>query len=98
MARDKTLLTDQAVETFLHAHPKWERSGNLIRRTYEFPQFLAGIDFVQKVAKLAEAADHHPDIDIRWRKVTVALTTHDAGGLTFRDTELAGLCDAAFGF
>jgi 4a-hydroxytetrahydrobiopterin dehydratase len=98
MARDKTLLTDDAVASWQKAHPWWERSGKELRRTFEFPLFLAGIDFVQKIARLAEAADHHPDIDIRWRKVTVALTTHDAGGLTFRDTDLATLCDAAFGF
>jgi 4a-hydroxytetrahydrobiopterin dehydratase len=98
MARDKTLMTDEALATFLSEHPKWARTGNEIRRTFEFPQFLAGVDFVGRVAKLAEAADHHPDIDIRWRKVTLALTTHDAGGLTARDVDLARLCDATFGF
>lgn len=97
MARDKTRLTDAAVKQFLDAHKGWALEGNAIRRTYEFPQFLAGIDWVQRIAKLAEAADHHPDIDIRWRKVTLLLTTHDAGGLTSRDTELATLCDAAYG-
>ena len=97
MARDKTQLSDEAISKFLAEHPKWARSGNEIRRTYEFPQFLAGIEWVGRIARLAEAADHHPDIDIRWRKITLALTTHDAGGLTFRDTELAAQCDAAFG-
>jgi 4a-hydroxytetrahydrobiopterin dehydratase len=98
MARDKTLLTDEALRAFLSEHPKWALVGKEVRRTFEFPTFLSGIDFVQKLAKMAEAADHHPDIDIRWRKVTLALTTHDAGGLTHRDVELASLADAAAGF
>ena len=63
-------------------------------RTFEWPTFLGGIAFVDEVARLAEAADHHPDIDIRWRKVTLRLMTHDAKGLTFRDTELAAKADA----
>jgi 4a-hydroxytetrahydrobiopterin dehydratase len=98
MSRDKTLLSDEALKKFLGEHPKWAQAGKEIRRTFEFPTFLSGIDFVQKVAKFAEAADHHPDIDIRWRKVTLALTTHDAGGLTHRDVDLAALADAAAGF
>jgi 4a-hydroxytetrahydrobiopterin dehydratase len=68
----------------------------MIRRTYEAPSFLAGIAFVERVARAAEAADHHPDIDIRWRKVTLALVTHDAGGLTWRDTQLAAEADRLF--
>lgn len=93
MARDKTLLTEQALQQFLSEHPQWKLEGGMLRRTYEFPSFLAAIAFVQKVAQAAETADHHPDIDIRWRKVTLALVTHDAGGLTWRDTTLAAQAD-----
>ena len=96
MAYDRTQLTAEALQTFLTQHPGWKHEGGMIRRTYEAPTFLAGIAFVNKVAQAAEAADHHPDIDIRWRKVTLALVTHDAGGLTSRDTKLADAADALF--
>ncbi|MGZ3458589.1 MAG: 4a-hydroxytetrahydrobiopterin dehydratase [Archangium sp.] len=97
MAYDRTLLTPEALKQFLTEHPEWKNEGGMIRRTYEAPDFLAGIDFVSRVAKAAEAANHHPDIDIRWRKVTLALVTHDAGGLTWRDTKLAAEADTLFG-
>jgi 4a-hydroxytetrahydrobiopterin dehydratase len=96
MAYDRTLLTAQELQTFLAAHPAWRHEGGMLRRTYEAPAFLAGIDFVSRVAQVAEAHDHHPDIDIRWRKVTLALSTHDAGGLTFRDPKLAAEADRLF--
>lgn len=96
MAQDRTLLAPNALQTFLAQHPEWKLEGGMIRRTYEAPTFLQGIDFVQRVAQAAEAADHHPDIDIRWRKVTLALVTHDAGGLTSRDTQLAAEADRLF--
>lgn len=97
MAYDRTKLTDEQVNAFLAEHPKWRREGDELIRTYEFPTFLGGIAFVQKVAEQAEKDDHHPDIDIRWRKVTLKLTTHDAGGLTFRDTKAAAAADQASG-
>lgn len=96
MAYDRTLLTAEALQTFLTQHPGWKHEGGMLRRTYEAPTFLAGIAFVNKVAQAAEAADHHPDIDIRWRKVTLALVTHDAGGLTWRDTKLAEAAEGLF--
>ncbi len=96
MAYDRTLLAPEALQSFLSQHPDWKHEGGMIRRTYEAPNFLKGIEFVQAVARAAEAADHHPDIDIRWRKVTLALVTHDAGGLTFRDTALAAEADRLF--
>jgi 4a-hydroxytetrahydrobiopterin dehydratase len=94
MARDKTTLTQGQVDDFLTQHPAWKVVNGQLERTYEWPAFLTGIEFVSQLAKLAEAADHHPDIDIRWRKVTLRLVTHDAGGLTLRDTELAAKADA----
>ncbi len=96
MAYDRTLLTPEALKQFLAEHPEWKHEGGMLRRTYEAPSFLEGIEFVNRVAKAAEAADHHPDIDIRWRKVTLALVTHDAGGLTWRDSKLAAEADTLF--
>jgi 4a-hydroxytetrahydrobiopterin dehydratase len=96
MAYDKTQLTAEELQRFLTAHAAWKHEGGMLRRTYEAPSFLAGIEFVSRVARAAEAEDHHPDIDIRWRKVTLALVTHDAGGLTWRDTKLAAEADTLF--
>jgi 4a-hydroxytetrahydrobiopterin dehydratase len=95
MARDRAQLTSAEVDAFLAAHPGWKVAGGQLERTYELPTFALAIEFVREVAKFAEAADHHPDIDIRYRKVTLRLVTHDAGGLTFRDTELGAKCDLA---
>lgn len=72
----------------------WTRARRALRRTFEFPDFAAAMKFVNAVARAAERAGHHPDIDIRWNKVTLTLTTHDAGGLTEKDFELARRCDA----
>jgi len=69
--------------------PQWQRQGDTISRTFQFKDFPAAVKFVDAVAELAEQAWHHPDIDIRWNKVTLALTTHDAGGLTQKDFDLA---------
>ena len=69
--------------------PDWQLSDGKIVRTFQFKDFPAAIKFVQTVATLAEQAWHHPDIDIRWNKVTLTLTTHDAGGLTEKDFALA---------
>ena len=69
--------------------PDWKRNGDSITRTFQFKDFPAAIQFVQAVAVAAEQAWHHPDIDIRWNKVTLTLTTHDAGGLTEKDFALA---------
>lgn len=73
---------------------QWKREGEIISRTFEFKDFPAAMNFVSAVADLAEQAQHHPDIDVRWNKVTLTLTTHDAGGLTERDFALARQCDA----
>jgi len=75
----------------------WARRGDEIVKTYKLPSFPAAIGFVTQVAFLAEAAGHHPDIDIRYNKVTLALTTHDAGGLTEKDFALAAAADGAMG-
>jgi 4a-hydroxytetrahydrobiopterin dehydratase len=77
------------IKTALAATPEWKKKGNAITRLYQFIDFPAAIKFVNAVARLAEKAGHHPDIDIRWNKVTLTLTTHDAGGLTKKDFDLA---------
>ena len=82
-------LDPQARAEFLASYPAWELVGETISRTFAFRDFSEAIGFVTRVAMLAEVADHHPDIDIRWNKVTLALTTHHAGGLTEKDTDLA---------
>lgn len=90
-------LSEAEVKKFLEAHPLWKVEGDALVRTYEAPAFLRGIEFVDQVARLAESADHHPDIDIRWRKVTLRFITHDAGNkITEFDTRLAGECDLVF--
>lgn len=77
----------------LAAIPQWQEQGKEIVRTFEFRDFPAALSFVNKVGDLAEKAGHHPDIDIRWNKVKLALTSHDAGGLTAKDFDLAAEID-----
>ena len=88
MARPQRL-DDDRISARLGELPGWERDGDEIVKTFALPTFPEAITFVTRIADRAEAANHHPDIDIRWRKVRVALTTHDAGGLSDLDFELA---------
>jgi len=67
----------------------WDEEGDALVRVFELESFPAAIDFVGRIAELAEAENHHPDIDIRYRRVTVRWSTHSAGGVTERDHELA---------
>jgi 4a-hydroxytetrahydrobiopterin dehydratase len=83
------LLTETEIRERLERLRGWERRGKEIRRTWAFADFEGSMAFVNRVAALAAAADHHPDIDIRYSRVTLALSTHDAGGLTARDFALA---------
>jgi 4a-hydroxytetrahydrobiopterin dehydratase len=84
-----TRLTDDEIDRRLRELPGWERHGDEMRRTFAFADFEGSLAFVSQVGALAEAANHHPDIDIRYSKVTLTLTTHDAGGLTAKDLDLA---------
>jgi len=77
------------IKTALAATPRWKKKGATISRLYQCKDFPAAIKFVNAVARLAEKVCHHPDIDIRWNKVVLTLTTHDAGGLTEKDFALA---------
>jgi 4a-hydroxytetrahydrobiopterin dehydratase len=83
------LLSEPEIQQRLPGVPGWERHGPQLRRTWAFADFKASMAFVNRVAALADAADHHPDIDIRYSRVTLVLSTHDAGGLTGRDFALA---------
>jgi 4a-hydroxytetrahydrobiopterin dehydratase len=86
------LLTDSEVSRQLAGLPNWRRTqGNeaAIAATFELTDFVAALDFVNQVGHEAELMNHHPDIDIRWNKVTLLLSTHSEGGLTRNDIELA---------
>ena len=82
-------LSDIETQRALGARSGWARRGNAITRTFEFPTFPAAIAFVNRIADVAEKMDHHPDIDIRYTKVTCSLSTHSAGGITAKDFKLA---------
>lgn len=88
------LLSDIEIQRELGSLPGWGRRGNSLVRTCTFPTFPAAIDWVRRVAEVAEAMNHHPDIDIRYTKVTLALSTHDSGGITAKDITLARRIDA----
>jgi 4a-hydroxytetrahydrobiopterin dehydratase len=87
------LLEAAELRTALKKCPEWEHEKNTITRTVEFEEFNDAIDFVNDLAEIAEEAQHHPDIIIRHTKVTLKLTTHDAGGVTDLDIELAQRVD-----
>jgi 4a-hydroxytetrahydrobiopterin dehydratase len=84
-----SVLTEEAVQERLRSLPEWKREGKEIVRHYQFPDFAAALVFVNQVAEKAETAGHHPDIDIRYNKVRLALVSHDKGGLTERDMKMA---------
>lgn len=83
------VLSESEVEQALARLPGWGRAGIAIQRTFQFPDFVAAIEFVNRVAEAAEQANHHPDIDIRYNKVVLALVSHDSGGITQRDVSMA---------
>jgi 4a-hydroxytetrahydrobiopterin dehydratase len=89
-------LSTQQVQEKLKSLPKWKLAGGEIVRQAEFKDFAAAMNFVNQVAARAEAAGHHPDIDIRYNKVRLALVSHDAGGITQQDFDLAAAIEAAF--
>jgi 4a-hydroxytetrahydrobiopterin dehydratase len=89
-------LTTKQVSLHLQSVPKWSKRAQTIFRTFEFEGFLKSIDFVNRIARKAQKANHHPDIAIRFNKVTLTLTTHDEGGITEKDFSLARQCDEVF--
>ncbi|MGE2836411.1 4a-hydroxytetrahydrobiopterin dehydratase [Mycobacterium sp. SMC-4] len=91
------VLTDEQIATALTELTGWEHVDGALRRSVKFPAFLDGIEAVRRVAEHAEAQDHHPDIDIRWRTVTFALVTHSEGGITDKDVQMAREIDGLLG-
>jgi len=83
------LLETTQLEDFLSEHDGWEMAGDSLVRTFSFEDFNEALSFVVAVGLKAERAFHHPDIDIRWNRVTLRLSTHSEGGITEKDTELA---------
>jgi len=89
-------LTSAQIQKRLKELATWRKRGDTIWRTFEMADFVAAMKFVKHVARLSENANHHPDIDIRWNKVTLTLSTHSAGCLTEKDFDLATKLDRAF--
>jgi 4a-hydroxytetrahydrobiopterin dehydratase len=86
-------LSLEQAQSMLAALPEWQINSGELVRTYKFADFVAALGFVNRVGQLAEKAGHHPDIDIRYNKVRLALVTHDDGGLTSKDFDLAAQAD-----
>ena len=86
-----TPLSDDDIEKGLPR--SWEREGDEIVRVYEFDQYLAGVNFAQMIGEIAEAQNHHPELIIRYKEVEIRLTTHEAGGITKADLEMAELIE-----
>ncbi len=89
MPPSKDTLSKQDIQDLLHQIPEWALEGGMLVRFWTFTDFVQAIAFVNKVAKLAEASGHHPDIDIRYNRVKLSLVSHDAGGITARDAHMA---------
>jgi len=89
------LLEPDEIKSKLKKIPEWDLEGKRLLRTLEFDGFEEAVDFVNEVAEIAERYGHHPDIDIRYNKVILSLTTHSAGGLTDDDFAVAAVIDNA---
>jgi 4a-hydroxytetrahydrobiopterin dehydratase len=85
----KKTLPQTEIEAVLQAHPDWKMQGGKLVQEWTFKDFAEAMAFVNRVADIAEAAGHHPDIDIRYNRVQLALISHDAGGITQRDAVMA---------
>lgn len=86
-------MSEAEINAALQALPEWSGTGAAIHRTYQFKDFVASMKFVNAVAAAAESDQHHPDILVRWNKVTLTLSTHDAGGITAKDFAMASRAD-----
>lgn len=87
-------LSPAQIQERLAALPEWSQLTDTISRTYHFRDFVEAMRFVSRVADHAESVQHHPDLLIRWNKVTLTLSTHDAGGITTRDFDFAAIADS----
>jgi 4a-hydroxytetrahydrobiopterin dehydratase len=92
-----TVLLDSEVQQALQTLAGWKKNGNVIQRAFEFANFVEAMTFVNKIAEIAEVANHHPDILINYNKVTLTLVSHDSGGVTQRDIRMAGKINEAIG-
>lgn len=92
-----TSLSDIEIQRGLGSLPGWSRKGDTLQKSYHFATFPDGIAFIGKVATIAESMAHHPDIDIRYTKVSFVLSTHDAGGITTKDFDLAKAIEGLVG-
>jgi 4a-hydroxytetrahydrobiopterin dehydratase len=90
---EPALSADEVDATLAERQLRWTREGDELKTSVRLPDFAAALDFVNAVGAAAEAANHHPDIDIRWNRVNLALTTHDSGGITRFDLALAAAID-----
>ncbi len=91
------VLTDSEIQAALGSLSGWQRNGLAIQRVFRFADFKEAMKFVNKIADAAEQANHHPDIDIRYKTVTMALVSHDSGGVTQRDVRMAGIINGIAG-
>ena len=94
----RTKLSDLEIRWALGTLPGWVRKGDALNKTYSFARFADGIRFVDQVAEVADGMNHHPDIDVRYTNITFSLSSHDAGGITQRDLDLAKAIEQAAGF
>ena len=83
--------SEAAIKSFLDESSKWKRDEEAIKAEFEFEDFNQAMGFLTRVGLAAEKVDHHPDIDIRWNKVLLVLSTHSEGGITKKDLDLAGV-------
>jgi 4a-hydroxytetrahydrobiopterin dehydratase len=89
-----TVLTQDEIDAGLEdLHADWSGTTKGLQRSIEFAGFLTAVEFIGRLAPRAEAMDHHPDVDLRWRRVDLSLATHSAGGVTAKDFELAAALD-----
>lgn len=95
MARQSEKLNSASIQGWLKNRPGWKRKSNALTKEFQFSSFRDSIVFVNRIATLADGADHHPDIDVRYDKVTLTLSTHSAGGITEKDLKLAEQVDFA---
>jgi 4a-hydroxytetrahydrobiopterin dehydratase len=90
-------LTQPEIDRRLAKLPEWSQSGDMLQHTLSFADFRSAMAFVNRIADLAEQKQHHPDIMVRYNKVTLTVSTHDAGGITLKDFEFARAADEAVG-
>jgi 4a-hydroxytetrahydrobiopterin dehydratase len=90
-------LSDLEIQRALGGLPGWARRGGVLTKTFAFDRFADGIRFVDRLARVADDMNHHPDIDVRYTKITIMLSTHDAGGITESDLRLAEKIEMVLG-